>query len=57
MTQTTGLNVSERASIRQLELCFPDRFQVYTSVVSFPSKTSVIRAAFVFAKHAVRPQI
>jgi hypothetical protein len=57
MKQSAKLNVSERASSRQLELCFADRFQVYTSLVSCPSKTSVIRAAFVFAKHAVRPQI
>ena len=57
MTQTAGLNVSERGSIRKLELCFADRFLVYTSLVSCPSKTSVIRGAFVFAKHAFRPQI
>lgn len=46
-----------RASIRHLELCFTDRFQVYTSLVSCVSKTSVIRDAIVFAKHAVHPQI
>jgi hypothetical protein len=33
------------------------QIQVYTSLVSCTSKTSVIPAAFVFAKRAARPQI